>query len=219
MAGRKRPYFQDPRGYYFPELPQIQFYEREQFDWVPAIEASTDFIRQELSEVLATGLEGFQPYLRTHAYEPRDNPLMENFDWSVLFLTENGKRFEDAIARCPRTWAALEAVPIPWIERSSPTIMFSVLRRGARIPAHRGVHNTRLICHLPLIVPAGCGFRVGNEVREWEPGKLIIFDNSVEHEAWNESDRDRIVLIFDVWRPELSEQERKEVETLFLLSI
>ena len=93
--------------------------------------------------------------------------------------------------------------------------MFSLLRPGARITPHTGVHNARLICHLPLIVPPGCGFRVGNEIREWEEGKLIIFDDTIEHEAWNEGTADRVVLIFDVWRPELSDQERREVAALF----
>ena len=67
----------------------------------------------------------------------------------------------------------------------------------------------------PLVVPPACGFRVGNEVREWDEGRLIIFDDTIEHEAWNESDRDRVVLIFDIWRPELSAQERREVAALF----
>ena len=99
---------------------------------------------------------------------------------------------------------------------NAPTAMFSLLRPGARITPHNGMFNTRLICHLPLIVPPGCGFRVGNEIREWEVGKLIVFDDSIEHEAWNDSDRDRVVLIFDVWRPELSAQERLEVGALAL---
>jgi aspartyl/asparaginyl beta-hydroxylase (cupin superfamily) len=77
------------------------------------------------------------------------------------------------------------------------------------------MYNCRLICHLPLIVPPDCRFRVGNEVREWEEGKLLIFDDTIEHEAWNESDEDRIVLIFDIWRPELTEQERFELTALF----
>lgn len=103
---------------------------------------------------------------------------------------------------------------MPWGAKS-PTIMFSLFRGHARIPAHTGMFNTRLICHLPLIVPPGCGFRVGNETREWREGKLLIFDDSIEHEAWNDSGEDRVVLIFDVWRPELSEQERHEVSALF----
>jgi aspartyl/asparaginyl beta-hydroxylase (cupin superfamily) len=89
--------------------------------------------------------------------------------------------------------------------------MFSLLRPGARIAAHTGMFNTRLVCHLPLIVPPGCAFRVGNEVRQWEEGKILIFDDTIEHEAWNEGSQDRVVLIFDIWRPELSEQERREV--------
>jgi aspartyl/asparaginyl beta-hydroxylase (cupin superfamily) len=93
--------------------------------------------------------------------------------------------------------------------------MFSLLRPGARINPHNGVHNARLICHLPLIVPSNCGFRVGNDVREWEEGKILIFDDSIEHEAWNNSDQDRLVLIFDVWRPEIEEQERREITALF----
>jgi aspartyl/asparaginyl beta-hydroxylase (cupin superfamily) len=75
--------------------------------------------------------------------------------------------------------------------------------------------NARLICHLPLIVPPGCGFRVGNEVRQWEEGKLLIFDDTIEHEAWNDSNEDRVVLIFDIWRPELSEAERGAVAAMF----
>jgi aspartyl/asparaginyl beta-hydroxylase (cupin superfamily) len=77
------------------------------------------------------------------------------------------------------------------------------------------MHNSRLICHLPLIVPPKCAFRVGNEVREWREGELLIFDDTIEHEAWNDSERDRVVLIFDIWRPELSERERQEVAALF----
>ena len=91
----------------------------------------------------------------------------------------------------------------------------ALLRAGARIQPHNGQFNTRLTCHLPLIVPSGCRFRVGNEVREWERGKLLIFDDSIEHEAWNQSSEDRFILIFDIWRPELSEQERREVTAYF----
>ena len=75
--------------------------------------------------------------------------------------------------------------------------------------------NTRLVCHLPLIVPPSCGFRVGSTSRAWQVGKLMVFDDSVEHEAWNDSDDDRLVLIFDVWRPELSADERAQVTALF----
>jgi aspartyl/asparaginyl beta-hydroxylase (cupin superfamily) len=75
--------------------------------------------------------------------------------------------------------------------------------------------NTRLICHLPLIVPENCGaIRVGNEARHWVEGEMLIFDDSMQHEAWNDSDRERVVLLFDIWRPELSEEERALVTTV-----
>lgn len=217
LAGTRQIYVQEPTGYYFPGLPQIQFYDTADFEWVPTVEAAADAIKQELLALLAQGTEGFRPYIQTEIDRARvdDNRLRDNDDWSALFLCENGKRSEDVIARCPSSWAALQAAPMPHIA-NSPTAMFSLLRPGARIAPHTGTHNARLICHLPLIVPPGCRFRVGNETREWTEGKVLIFDDSIEHEAWNDGDEDRVVLIFDIWRPELSEQERAEVAALFL---
>jgi aspartyl/asparaginyl beta-hydroxylase (cupin superfamily) len=95
-----------------------------------------------------------------------------------------------------------------------PTAFFSILDAGTRIPAHTGVTNTRLTVHLPLIVPPGCGFRVGSETREWVPGKAWVFDDTIEHEAWNLSDVPRGVLIFDIWNPFLTAAERDLVRAV-----
>lgn len=217
-AGRKQIYVQEPTVYYFPELPQIQFYDRRDFHWAPAIEAAAGEIRREIEALLEAGTEGFRPYIQADPNQPRldaNIKLRDNTDWSALFLCENGKVSEEVAARCPRTLAAVQAAPLPRIATWGPTIMFSLLRAGARIAAHTGMFNTRLTCHLPLIVPPRCEFRVGNEVRAWEEGKLMIFDDTIEHEAWNESSEDRVVLIFDIWRPELTEQERQELSILF----
>jgi aspartyl/asparaginyl beta-hydroxylase (cupin superfamily) len=213
LAGHKRIYAQAPTAYYFPELPQIQFYDRRDFGWAPIVEAATGAIREEIAALLKAGMEGFRPYIQSNSNRPRldDNRLLDSTDWSALFLCENGKMSEEVVTSCPRSWGAVQAAPL----NSAPTVMFSLLRAGARIAPHTGMHNTRLTCHLPLIVPPNCGFRVGNEVRQWEQGTLLIFDDTIEHEAWNESSEDRIVLIFDIWRPELSEQERREVSVLF----
>jgi len=217
IAGRKRIFLQEPTAFYFPGLPQIQFYDTAAFDWVGAVEAEWRTIRDEIAPVLASGRDGFRPYIQAEANQPRldDNPLLDSPDWSTLFLCDNGVVSEEAIARFPKTWEAVQAAPLTRIPNSAPTVMFSLLRPGARINPHNGVHNARLICHLPLIVPSNCGFRVGNDVREWEEGKILIFDDSIEHEAWNNSDQDRLVLIFDVWRPEIEEQERREITALF----
>ena len=92
--------------------------------------------------------------------------------------------------------------------------MFSLLAPHTHIPPHTGINNARLVCHLPLIVPEGCWFRVGSQTRQWEPGKLLIFDDTIEHEAMNPSDHLRVVLIFDIWHPALDEQERAGISAL-----
>jgi len=215
MAGRKAIFVQQPTDFYFPGLAQTQFFDTAAFDWVPAVEAAAPAIRAELDGLLASRAADFRPYLHGDPNRARiDQSLLDDPDWSALFLCENGVRNEAAIEACPATWAAMQQVPFPAIA-NSPTVMFSLLRKGARIMPHTGMFNTRLVCHLPLIVPPDCHFRVGNEVRQWEQGKLLVFDDSIEHEAWNNSDQDRVVLIFDIWRPDLSEQEKAEVAALF----
>jgi aspartyl/asparaginyl beta-hydroxylase (cupin superfamily) len=216
LLEERQVYFQQPTAYFFPGLPQIQFYEREQFDWVAAVEAAADDMRAELEAVLQE--EGlFRPYLQSREDRPSYDfhGLLDNPAWSTLYLWENGGPVDKNVARFPRTFAAMQEVPLPHITTRAPSILFSLLKPGARIEAHHGMINTRLICHLPLIVPEGCGFRVGNETRLWEPGKLLIFDDTIEHEAWNDSSEDRVVLIFDIWRPELSEDERRAVAAIF----
>jgi len=96
-----------------------------------------------------------------------------------------------------------------------PTAFFSVLRPRTHLPAHTGVSNVRAIIHLPLVVPAGCRFRVGGETREWRAGEAWAFDDTIEHEAWNDSDELRAILIFDTWNPHLSEVERRLLAAFF----
>ena len=214
LTGRKQPYLQQPRAFYYPELPNIQFYPREQFPWMDALESATDAIAGELSSVLGDQ-SAFAPYLKTRPGLPSrpDYPLVDSMDWSTCFLWKDGQETPDA-ARCPQTMAALKHAPLCRIRGRSPQIMFSQLKSGAHIQPHTGFVNTRLTCHLPLIVPPDCLFRVGNDVRAWERGKAWAFDDTIEHEARNGSDRARVVLIFDIWRPELSEEEQILVATL-----
>ena len=214
LAGRKQPYLQQPQAFYYPELPNIQFYPREQFPWMDAVEAATDAITAELNAILEDR-SAFTPYLKTQPGLPSqpDYPLIDSMDWSSCFLWKDGRETANA-ARCPRTMAALESAPLCRVKGRSPQIMFSQLKAGAHIQPHTGFVNTRLTCHLPLIVPPNCQFRVGNDIRSWERGKAWAFDDTIEHEAKNGSDRSRVVLIFDIWRPELSEEERLLVAAL-----
>jgi tetratricopeptide (TPR) repeat protein len=212
MFGRKRPYLQEPRYLYYPELPQIQFYERDAFAWLDEVEAATDAIRDELKGVI--GGE-FRPYVTQPEGRARKDQegLTDNPDWSAYFLHREGAD-QPGAARCPRTMAALAPAPLTQIPNRAPAILFSKLAGGAHIPPHTGMINARLVCHLPLIIPPGCEFRVGNDVRTWVEGKAWAFDDTIEHEAWNRSGEDRYILIFDVWRPELSEEERVGIAAL-----
>ncbi|MBI1407860.1 MAG: hypothetical protein GC145_17235 [Caulobacter sp.] len=216
MLGKKQIFLQEPRHYYFPGLPQIQFYDREPFPWLERVEAATDAIRGELTALLADG-PAFKPYLESRGDRPQADAhgMRDNPDWSALYLWRDGVPVEAVASRCPRTLAALEGLPLCGIAGRTPSILFSRLAPGARIPPHTGFINTRLIGHLPLIVPEGCGFRVGNETRFWREGEAWLFDDTIQHEAWNNSDQDRIILIFDIWRPELTLDERAMVAGLF----
>lgn len=214
LVGRRRLYQPQPRAFFYPELPSRQFYPRADFPWLDAIEAETDVIAEELRAVL-NDANSFAPYLQTRPGVPNrpGYSLVDSMDWSACYLWKDGQETPVA-ARCPRTMAALANAPLCRINARSPQIMFSQLRAGSRIEAHNGYVNTRLVCHLPLIVPPACHFRVGNDVREWKKGKAWVFDDTIEHEAYNGSASTRIVLIFDIWRPELSEEERGLVAAL-----
>lgn len=216
LLGKKEVYVQSPRFFYFPGLPNVQYFEREDFAWLDKVEAAAADIRAELLEILRED-GAFEPYVQNEAGVPTINQggLINNPDWSAFYLWKNGEFMAGNAARCPRTLAALAEVPLSSVPGRSPSVLFSLLRPGAHIPAHTGVLNTRMICHLPLIVPPGCFLRVGNEKREWVEGKAWVFDDSIEHEAWNTSDQTRVILLFEAWRPELTERERELVTTMF----
>jgi aspartyl/asparaginyl beta-hydroxylase (cupin superfamily) len=207
---------QQPTVHFVPGLPQRAWYDRADFAWATAIEAQTDTIRAELLALIADG-NAFKPYVEGDRHGPaRDyQGLLDNPAWGAFYFWRDGKPVAENIARCPATADALEAVPRPAIAGRSPTAMFSLLRSHTRIPAHHGMLNARLIAHLPLVVPEGCAMRVGQETRPWRVGELTLFDDSVEHEAWNESDATRVVLLFDVARPELDADEARAVDLCF----
>jgi aspartyl/asparaginyl beta-hydroxylase (cupin superfamily) len=210
MVGRRRMYQPEPVMLHYADLPPIQFYDDALFPWMGELEAATDMIRAELLSVLAEGRSEFQPYVRHPAGAPLEQwaELNHSPRWSTYFLWEHGRPVEPHCARCPQTAALLARLPMAELPNFSPTAMFSCLEARTSIPPHTGETNTRLIVHLPLIVPHGCWFRVGNETREWRRGKAFVFDDTLEHEARNGSDELRVVLIFDIWNPFLSAAER-----------
>jgi aspartyl/asparaginyl beta-hydroxylase (cupin superfamily) len=208
--GRRQIYRNECAGVCYPFLPADEFFDRQHFPWMTAIEAQTDAIRAELLALLDDPGEALRPYVRMESGTPDTiwAPLDGQLDWGACFLWEYGEPNQPVLDRCPATAAALAAIPGARIPGRAPSAFFSMLKPRTRIPPHTGVTNTRAIVHLPLIVPPGCGFRVGGETREWQEGSAFAFDDTIEHEAWNNSDALRTVLIFDVWNPHLSAGER-----------
>jgi aspartate beta-hydroxylase len=215
LMGKRRPYHSQPTWMYFPELPAIEFFQRSDFPWLDAFEAATAEIRAELLRVLAADREGLQPYIDFPAGLPLDQfrELNRSRRWSAYFLWNQSEAVAAHIARCPVTAQMLETAPRCRVARRAPTAFFSILDPNTVIPAHTGITNTRLTVHLPLIVPPGCGFRVGATTREWVPGQAWVFDDTIEHEAWNKSDTPRAILIFDIWNPLLTAAERDMIQT------
>lgn len=222
LAGRKTHYPSRPTRYFYPGLPNRQFYPLEDFAWTDALAARTKDIRKELEGLLskqAAADAGFVPYVESGGREGSgvSHPLLDNPDWSAFYLIKQGQRIEENIKRCPKTWAAIEAIGEAVNPAPAPSVLFSLLEPGAAIPPHHGQINTRLICHLPIILPGECGFRVGNETREWKDGEVFVFDDTIEHEAWNRSEKPRYVLIFEIWHPDLSERQRHLITEFFRL--
>jgi aspartate beta-hydroxylase len=216
LCGHKQLYLPAPRLYLLPELPAVQFFDRAQFPWLANLEAATNDIREELQALLVQP-QAFKPYVQSDPNRPqlRRGGMLDNADWSAYYLWKDGVPVPGHVERFPKTMAALASVPLSRTPKRSPSILFSLLRPGAHIPAHHGFINTRLIVHLPLLVPPNCSFRVGNETREWVEGQAWLFDDTIEHEAWNRSQQTRVILLFEVWRPELSESEIAHVNALF----
>jgi aspartate beta-hydroxylase len=217
LMGKRRPYYSQPTWMYFPQLPAIEFFERSEFPWLNEIEAASDEIRAELLGVLAADQAGLQPYIDFPNTMPLDQwrELNRSRRWSAYFLWNQGTANAEHLARCPVTARVLEGagVPRPRIESRAPTAFFSILEPRTHIPPHTGVTNTRLTVHLPLIIPEGCAFRVGGTKREWIPGQAWVFDDTIEHEAWNDSDSPRAILIFDMWNPLLTAAEQDMIQT------
>lgn len=215
--GRRRVYHNQCAGVFYPFLPEDEYFDRRHFPWFEQLEAATADIQAELRALLDAPGDLIRPYVRFEDGTPENewSPLDGSLDWSACFLWEYGEPNPGVLSRCPKTAALLEALPLARIPGRAPNAFFSVLRPHSKIPPHTGVTNTRAIIHLALEVPPGCGFRVGNETREWVEGKAFAFDDSIEHEAWNDSDQRRAVLIIDSWNPHLSVREQDAISRYF----
>lgn len=207
---------QHPKFLYFPGLPTTAYFDRTLFPWYSELERNVEQIHSELLTVLSDD-QGIEPFLKFNSADEAKQYLAGADGaptWDAFFFYRHGVRIDKNCDRCPRTAAILDALPLVRIREHAPEICFSVLTPGTHILPHRGVTNTRVVTHLPLIVPQGCALNVGGELRTWEEGQCFTFDDTFEHEAWNRGESTRVVMLMDCWNPYLSEIEREAVSIL-----
>lgn len=205
---------QRPTFLYFPGLPATPYLERGLFEWYEALEEATAGIRDEASALLADG-ERFEAFLGEPSPGAGPSYLAGSGSqrprWDAHFFWRHGRRYDANCSKAPFTAAQLERLPLGKVPGHGPECLFSILGPGSEIQRHTGVTNTRVVTHLPLIVPSDCAIRVGGVVHAWAPGRCVSFDDTFEHEAWNRSDQTRVILLFDTWNPHLDEAERDAV--------
>jgi len=215
MVGRKKRYDSQSLLYHYPSLAPVEFFDHERFPWLAEIENGTEQILTEFMHVLGEE-EGFTPYLEYSPGVPMGQlaELNNSPDWSAYHLYKDGVVQEANAAKCPNTMRLLSLAPQPIQLGKTPSALFSLLKPKTHIRPHTGASNVRLLTHIPLIIPEHCGFRVGNQTKPWIPGQALVFDDTIEHEAWNNSDQLRVVMIFDIWHPDLSEAERHMITAM-----
>jgi aspartyl/asparaginyl beta-hydroxylase (cupin superfamily) len=187
---------------FIPDLLALPWWDTGNFPWTTELEAAVDDIVTEF-EALG-GLTGDR-------IVPNPAHRADKGRWAARYLYYAGKAYLKNIEACPRTVQALETIPGA---TGCGMCYFSMMDPHTHVAAHTGYTNAHLRCHLSIITPQGCRIRVGDETREWEQGKVFVFDDSFDHEAWNDSDSGRAVLLFDIWHPELTDAEVRALSYL-----
>ena len=199
---------QRPTFLYMPGLPASAYVARSMFPWMDEFESHAPRISAELRRLLpsARGSE------RVFTSEELERANLRGGDaapqWTGYYFYRHGRRRDDNCDACPDTARALDPLPLSRVRGHGPEVLFSVFTPGTHLLPHRGVTNTRLVGHLPLIVPENCALNVGGEIHAWTEGRAVVFDDTYEHEAWNRGRSTRVVLIFDLWSPFLSDIEK-----------
>jgi beta-hydroxylase len=158
------------------------FYPTDQYSYAAMLEENWGVIRDDYNRLAATD---FMAWPERHLYDK---------GWAVFGLYAFGRAIPQNCKLCPATTRIIESIP------GMVTAGFSQMAPGTHIAPHCGYTSAVLRCHLGIIVPEGCALRVGAETRAWEQGKCLIFDDTVEHEAWNRAQTHRTVLLMDIQR-------------------
>lgn len=216
----EQPVFPDPRQkptfLFFPGLPATPYLDKGLIPEIEDLEARTNEIRAELLALLP-GTAGRERVFHNGKLEEANlRGLDEPPSWNGYYFFRHGERRTDNCAACPITAAALDALPLARVRGHGPEVLYSVFSPGTHLLPHCGVTNTRVVAHLPLMIPEDCALRVGGEDHHWREGEVVVFDDTYDHEAWNRSSRIRVVMIFDLWNPFLTQAERAVLAELVI---
>ena len=201
---------QKPKTHLMHGLPPSPWFDVELFPWARRLEEAFPVILEEYLAVAgdASAFPSFLDFTRPEQVAKYLGTTGAPPAWNAFFFYRHGERNDANCARCPRTAALIDDLPLIRLPGVTPEICFSVLTPGSHILPHRGDSNLRSVVHLGLIVPNDCALNVAGEPRTWQPGRVMAFDDTYEHEAWNRSDRTRAVLLMDAWNPHLTEAEK-----------
>ena len=196
---------QRPFPLFLPGLQARPWWDPSDVPWTAAFAENFPAIRDEARAVVKSGQLAPKPVVDIPPAERKGDDLLidgERGGWAIFRLSYYGALIQDNAVRCPTTARLIEGVP-----RLTGTAGIAVMLPGTHLNPHCGHTNGKIRCHLGLDVPPGCRLRVGKESRTWEAGKWLIFDDSFEHEVWHDGDDVRIVLILDVYHPDLTDRE------------
>jgi ornithine lipid ester-linked acyl 2-hydroxylase len=177
------------------KLGDHEFFDNRDFPWIPDVEAQWHKVRGELDRLLpyTAHLQNFQDLSKDVGRH-----ISQDDGWKTFFFYAFGLKFWGNCRRCPETTKLVKSIP------GMKTAMLSILAPGKHLPTHRGPYKGVLRLHLALLIPKPtdlCAIRVNSDLRHWEEGKVLIFDDCFPHEAWNKTDSIRVVLFLDITRP------------------
>lgn len=208
---------QRPKFLYIPGLPDAPYHDPHLQPWARQLEEAFCTVRSEGLGLLSDQgqFESFLTFIPGTTVSDYVGGDGERPSWDAFFFYRHGQRYDANHQRCPLTSAVLESIDLCRIKGQAPEVCFSLLAPGSHIKPHYGVTNSRLVMHLPLKVPEDCALNiVGAGEHHWQEGKLMMFDDTYQHEAWNRSNETRLILLMDCWNPHLTAEERLAITRL-----
>jgi len=206
-----------PHVFFVPDLDPIAVYGSQHMPWQGILEAAADEIREEFLVAREQAADEEKPYLEPKAagLGAGWKSIADSLNWGTFQLYKQGVANERLLKRFPATLAALRSIPVLTTASGPREVLFSVLRGGQRIPPHFGVANTDMTVHMPIITTEQSAIRVVDDTYEWQFGQVFSFDDAFDHESWNDSDEERVNLLFEAWHPGLTEHEKGAVAASF----